>query len=116
MNRVAIVIGVSRCGPRPVLRGAVNGANRITDWARNHEFEVISLIDSAQTPLAAGKLFEVVEEVVQRHTARTLLLFFAGHGILLAPECEYWLLPGAPESERSSQSTRIGRGSEELGN
>jgi hypothetical protein len=95
MSRVAIVIGVNRCGPLPILRGAINGANRMADWAREHEFQVIPLIDSDQAPLTAGKIFETVDGIVHRRNVRTLLIFFAGHGVLLAPECEYWLLPGA---------------------
>ncbi len=95
MNPVAIVIGTNRCGPMPVLRGAINGANRMADWAKLHKFEVIPLIDSDQAPLTAGTIFAAVDAVVQRHNVRTLLIYFAGHGVLLAPECEYWLLPAA---------------------
>ena len=95
MNRVAIIIGTNRCGAMPVLRGAVNGATRMADWAGRNQFEVIPLIDSPQAPLMAGNIFAATDEVVLRLNVRTLLIYFAGHGVLLAPECEYWLLPSA---------------------
>ena len=43
----------------------------------------------------AGNIFAATDEVVLRLNVRTLLIYFAGHGVLLAPECEYWLLPSA---------------------
>jgi hypothetical protein len=95
MSRAAVIIGVNRCGPLPVLRGAVRGAERVADWAENNGFRVIRLLDSQQTPLRAGKIFDTVDELVEPHDLKTLLVYFAGHGVLLAPNCEYWLLAGA---------------------
>ncbi|MGA8029290.1 MAG: caspase family protein, partial [Bryobacteraceae bacterium] len=95
MKRAAVILGVNRCGPLPVLRGAVSGARRVAGWARQNGFEVVSLTDSEEAPLKATHIFDSVDEFVRRHNLKTLFLYFAGHGVLLAPDCEYWLLASA---------------------
>jgi hypothetical protein len=41
-------------------------------------------------------IFEAVQHFVKSGTYDQLIVYFSGHGILLAPGCEYWLLSGGP--------------------
>jgi hypothetical protein len=95
MNKAAVIVGVNKCGGLPVLRGAVWGAHRLADWAEQQGFEVTLLTDSNDNPVAVSSIFNAVDRLVDRRNVSRLLIYFAGHGVLLAPGSEYWLLSSA---------------------
>jgi hypothetical protein len=59
---------------------------------------VTLLVDDNQQEVYSVQIFKAIQAVVEAGTYEQLLIYFSGHGILLAPGTEYWLLSGAPQN------------------
>ncbi len=92
MKKALIAIGVDRAGHFPALRGAASGAEQVGEWGRQQGFETTVFSDANDKVVGPEEIFEAISEIVENGTYSQLVVFFSGHGVLRAPDCELWLL------------------------
>ena len=80
------------------LRAAAKGARDFSKWAKRQGCDTKLLVDSTKSKVRLSDVFEAVTERVDARVYDQLIVYFSGHGILLAPESECWLLSGAPSN------------------
>jgi hypothetical protein len=97
MERCAVIIGVDRTGDLPPLTGASSGAKKFNEWAIGQGIHTSLLVDEGATNVTLRAIKAAVAEFVNHRIYEQIIIFFAGHGILPAPNTEMWLLTGAPE-------------------
>lgn len=97
-TRAAICIGVNRADGMTTLQAAAKGARDVAAWATAQGCDVTLLVDDDQQEVLSVQIFKAVRAIVEAGTYEQLLVYFSGHGILLAPGTEYWLLSGAPQN------------------
>jgi hypothetical protein len=97
-KRAAICIGVNRAEGMTTLLAAAKGARDFADWATTQGCDVTLLVDDNGQEIFSVQLFKAVQAVVEAGIYEQLIIYFSGHGILLAPGTEYWLLSGAPQN------------------
>lgn len=97
-TRAAICIGVNRADGMTTLQAAAKGARDVAAWATAQGCDVTLLVDDDQQEVYSVQIFKAIRAVVEAGTYEQLLVYFSGHGILLAPGTEYWLLSGAPQN------------------
>ncbi|RSK38456.1 caspase family protein [Hymenobacter perfusus] len=97
-KRAAICIGVNRAEGMTPLMAATKGARDFADWATAQGCDVTLLVDEGSDEVESVRIFKAVRAVVEAGIYEQLLLYFSGHGVLLAPGAEYWLLSGAPQN------------------
>lgn len=97
-TRAAICIGVNRADGMSTLQAATKGARDVAAWATAQGCDVTLLVDDNEQEVYSVQIFKAVRAVVEAGTYEQLLVYFSGHGILLAPGTEYWLLSGAPQN------------------
>lgn len=97
-KRAAVCIGVNRAEGMTPLMAAAQGARDFADWATAQGCDVTLLVDEDQVEVGSVQLFKAIRAVVEAGIYDQLLVYFSGHGILLAPGTEYWLLSGAPQN------------------
>jgi|GEM_PF-1263136 len=96
-KRKAICIGVNRAPGMTPLTAAAKDATDFEAWAKDQGCDTVLLTDQPPpSKVMLNDIFEAVEQVVTRGTYDQLIVYFSGHGILLAPGAEYWLLSGGP--------------------
>src|SRR5205807_4302405 len=98
MKRAAICIGVNRAGKMTQLQAAVKGAKDFEDWAKKQNCTTKLLVDEQSNPVTLNHIFTAVSEFVAAGTYDVLVIYFSGHGILIAPGAEYWLLSQSPQN------------------
>lgn len=108
MRAAAVAIGVGETGYLTPLAGAVAGAERFADWARDQGMEVELLTDE-DGPVRLNDVLDVIEPIVQARTYEKLVVYFAGHGFLLGPLTELWLLSGAPDRTNEAVNVELSR-------
>ncbi|MEU5762239.1 caspase family protein [Nocardia sp. NPDC047648] len=99
-RRAAVCIGVDRVAGLQPLRAAAAGATAVADWARSQGCDVTLLTDGAGSSVSRRDVFESVRAVVEQRIYDQLIVYFAGHGLLMSPGAEVWLL-----SDAASDST-----------
>ena len=92
MKKALIAIGVDRAGHFPALRGAASGAEQVGEWGRAQGFETTVFSDAGGKVVGPEEIFDAISEIVESRTYSQLVVFFSGHGVLRAPDCELWLL------------------------
>lgn len=97
-KRAAICIGVNRAEGMTTLLAAAKGARDFAGWATAQGCEVTLLVDDDQQEVFSVQIFKAVQAIVEAGVYEQLIIYFSGHGILLAPGTEYWLLSGAPQN------------------
>jgi hypothetical protein len=97
-TRAAICIGVNRADGMITLQAAAKGARDVAAWATTQGCDVTLLVDDNEQEVYSVQIFKAIQAVVEAGTYEQLLVYFLGHGILLAPGTEYWLLSGAPQN------------------
>lgn len=95
MKRAAICIGVGIVDGMQPLRAAVSAASKFEEWALSQGCETKLLMDTDKA-VEQGAVFRAVKDFVDKQIFDQLIIYFSGHGILVAPGTEYWLLSGAP--------------------
>lgn len=98
-NKACLAIGVADAPPLDYLRGAVNGAHAIADWAELQGYRTRLLTDE-RTPVEFEQLATALTDLLAPGAER-LLLYFAGHGLSTAAADDLWLL---------SRWNRVGQG------
>lgn len=94
-NRAAVVIGVDQAGRLQPLRAAASGALEIATWLRSEGFVVDAHIDT-NGPVTTRLVKDSVKKFVKKGTIEQLVVYFSGHGFLVAFD-EFWMLSGAPD-------------------
>jgi hypothetical protein len=95
MKKCAIIIGVNNVAGMIPLRAAVTGAKDIDAWAREQNYETKLLTDDNNEKVTKSKIKAAVKEFLDEDCYELMVIFFAGHGIGLSPNHEYWLLNDA---------------------
>jgi hypothetical protein len=96
-RRAAICIGVNRAKGMTPLTAAARDAVEFEAWALGQRCETTLLTDGeAGAKVVLSDVFDAVESIVLKGTYSQLIVYFSGHGILLAPGAEYWLLSRGP--------------------
>ena len=91
MNTAAVAIGGNKTGHLTPLGGAASGAERFAHWAEAQGMDVTTVTDT-DGPVRLNDILDVIEPIVRAQTYDKLVVFFAGHGFLLGPLTELWLL------------------------
>lgn len=99
MRKAMVAIGVDRTSSAfPTLRAAAAGAADIAGWAREQGFDCTLLTDTDESKVRSADIYEAVAAIVASGVYSQLIVYFSGHGVLQAPDCEVWLLSGAPDN------------------
>src|SRR6202007_3314385 len=101
-RRAGVCIGVNHAGSMSPLRAAVQGARDFADWFTSQGCDTDLLVDENGRRISVVDIFDAVEARVKAGTYEQLIVYFAGHGILLAPGAEHWLLSRAPENPNAA--------------
>lgn len=109
MTDAAIVIGVDRTGQMPPLGGAVSGATDFADWAQTQGMSTKLITDANDHDVTLEELQVAVEAVTKNRNCDKLIVYFAGHGFLLSPEVELWLLSRAPDRGSEAVNVQLSR-------
>jgi len=116
MKKALIAIGVNKTdGGFEPLKGAIRDAKAMYSWGQDQGFECRLFVDERNKKVRAEDIFEAVTEFVDKGTFSQIIVYFSGHGVLKAPQCELWLLSGAPKNPNAvinvSDSLHNARGS-----
>lgn len=115
MRRAMVAVGVDRTsGPEfPPLNAAAASAAAMAAWGRTQGFDVEELTDANGCDVTMAEFFIRVRGIVDKRVYDQLVVYFSGHGLLLAPDSEAWLLSQAPanpnEAVNVTQCIRLAR-------
>jgi hypothetical protein len=90
MTTVCLAIGVGDAPPLDYLRGAVNGAHALADWANKQGYSTKLLTDE-DDPVELADISDALASLLAGGADR-LLLYFAGHGLSSGAADDLWLL------------------------
>lgn len=96
-KRCAVVLGVDRIKALAPLQHAASGAARFAAWAEQQGIDVMLLTDADGGTVTLAAVKQAVKAYVEKRIYQQIIVFFSGHGILIAPDSEVWLLSEAPE-------------------
>lgn len=97
---LAVAIGVRKSGNLVELPGAVAGAKEFAAWAEDPDgggFDKVLLFTDETEPVDGHKLFNDIKAEVEYRGVGKLFVFFAGHGVSLGLDVDYWLLSPGPD-------------------
>ncbi len=107
MRRALVAIGVNRTKSMfPPLRAAARGAAHLHDWAVKQGFDTKLLTDAGGQAVRLADVHDAIAAFVDKGVYDQLVLYFSGHGLLPAPDCEVWLLSGAPNNPSEAINVR----------
>ncbi len=99
MRKALVAIGVDKTATDfPLLKAAALGASQMADWGRQQGFDITLLSDSGGKEVLLGDVYKAITAIVKQQVYKQLVVYFSGHGILLSPDTEVWLLSGALDS------------------
>ena len=96
MKRAIVLIGVKNAGQLPTLEAAWSSVEEMDQWADGQGIPAsnrIKITDEVE-PVTLQRIWDTVNELVDRGVLEQLLIYFSGHGINNARN-EYWLLSDA---------------------
>jgi Caspase domain len=98
MKKALISIGIGKTdGSLLPLKGAVQDARDFSDWGQRQGFDTTLLIDDKHK-IRAADAYEALKAYLDAGSYSQVVVYFSGHGILQAPDCELWLMSGAPSN------------------
>ena len=106
MTDATVVIGVNKTGGLPPLAGAVTGANAFAAWAADQGVQVTLITDENQA-VTLEDIQNAVDAILEPRNCKKLILFFAGHGFLISPQVELWLLSKAPDRGQEAVNVQL---------
>ncbi|MEG1667391.1 caspase family protein [Chryseobacterium sp.] len=101
MNHV-ISIGINNVIGLPPLTAAAQGAIDFDTWAQSQKYKTKLFTDTGGKQVSVNDVFLEIERIIDEKTCEKLIIFFAGHGILLSPFQERWLFPKAQKNPNES--------------
>ncbi len=107
MSEAAVVIGVNKTGGLPALGGAVAGAKEFADWALAQGLEVTLITDGDDGSVTVAQIQDAIDAILGPRNCKKLIVFFAGHGFLLSPQVELWLLSKAPNRGQEAVNVQL---------
>lgn len=107
MSQSALVIGVNQTGGLPPLSGAVSGAEDFSDWAKAQDMSVTLITDAKGQEIRVSDLQDAIDQIISPRNCKKLIVYFSGHGFLLGPNLELWLLPKAPQRSQEAVNVRL---------
>lgn len=99
MRTALVAIGVDKTASAfPRLNAASLGAQQMADWASQRNISHTLLTDQGDSKVRFADVYDAIHQFVQEGVYDQLIIYFSGHGVLIAPDCETWLLSGAPDN------------------
>lgn len=99
MRKALIAIGVGNTdGGFAKLKGAAKDARAFHAWGTAQGFDCTLLVDDRRKKIRVADVYEAIDGYVRQRIYSQIIVYFSGHGILKAPECELWLMSGAPRN------------------
>lgn len=98
MKRALVAIGVDRLKKTvefPSLNGAARGAREMAQWGNEQGMDVTLFTDEDGGTISISQVFNAIDEIVGSGAYSQLVVYFSGHGVLVSPEAEVWLLSEA---------------------
>src|SRR5437867_3095573 len=95
-ERAAICIGIDHAEGMTALTAAAQDAKEFAEWAAEQGCETTLFTDATNSRVSHMDVFDAVKAIAAARTYHQLIVYFSGHGILLAPGAEFWLLSRAP--------------------
>ncbi|MBS3997712.1 MAG: caspase family protein [Hydrogenophaga sp.] len=92
---IAIGVGNTSGDSFPKLKGAVGDAKAFHAWGKAQGFDCKLFVDERKK-IRFADVFDALDTFVNQGIYSQIVVYFSGHGILKAPDCELWLLSGAP--------------------
>lgn len=89
-RKLCLAIGVGDAPPLDYLRGAINGAHAMADWAKAQGYETTLLTDE-KLPVDIGAIGAALDALLAGTEAERLLIYFAGHGLSKGAAEDLWL-------------------------
>ena len=112
MEKAIIIIAVSECKGMEPLPGAIVSALRVGQWATRQNYKRLFLTDrnslfepsDINNPITVDRPVDVnwCKKSINKflgHPVDRLIVYFAGHGMTMAPASQIWLLSGAADSD-----------------
>ncbi len=96
-----ISIGIDSAEGLTPLNAAVSGAKEFDTWAKTQGYSSLLFVDE-QNPVLLNDIFDAIKKIVDDRNCEQLIIYFAGHGILLSPSQEIWLLSNATNNPNES--------------
>lgn len=99
MSKALIAIGVGKTdGIFSELKGAADDAREFHAWGQAQGFDCTLLVDDQDKKVRVADVYEAIEQYVRQSTYSQIIVYFSGHGVLKAPDCELWMMSGAPRN------------------
>lgn len=99
MRKALVAIGVDRTSSGfPLLRAAYAGASKMSAWGRAQGFDVTAFPEKSEGTVSVNEVFKAIDAIVAANIYSQLIIYFSGHGILLSPDAEVWLLSDAMDN------------------
>lgn len=108
IKKCAVVIGVDKAGNLPVLSAAAKGATEFAQWAKSQQFDTVLITDETE-PVEISHIKKAVSKFINADIYTHILIYFAGHGILKAPNDEHWLLSDCPDDPNAAVNVTASR-------
>lgn len=91
-RRAAIVIGIGATEGFPALPGALAGADVFTAWAKAAGLDPVHQFDDRAAKVRLADIADAVDALIARADIEQLFVYFAGHGLALGTQEDFWLL------------------------
>lgn len=96
MRKAMVAIGVDKTASGfPLLRAAFDGATKMGAWGSGQGFDVTIFPADKGSAVTVTEVFNAINTIVASNVYSQLIVYFSGHGILLSPDAEVWLLSDA---------------------
>lgn len=109
-RKVALVIGVRKAGKLAELSAAIPGAHDFARWAGAAGYQVALITDEEQ-PVTVHRLKREVKAGLTPFDVEKLFVYFAGHGVCVGTDVDFWLLSNCHEDDDEAvnvaQSRRV---------
>lgn len=96
MKRALVAIGIDKTAS-PIfqpLKAAAAGAKEVKKWGDAQGFDSTLLTDETGA-VSVADVFNAIHRYVDAAVYEQIVVYFSGHGVLLSPYVETWLLSGA---------------------
>lgn len=117
MQRAGVFIGVNSTGHLQTLHDARRSAESMHAWAVSQgmkDGQAAQLITDESSPVTPDRIAETVLTVIDQVAPEQLLVYFAGHGVVIK-RSEQWLLSKAPEVKNHAVDVREAAADAEYG-
>lgn len=105
MTRAVVLIGVSKTGRLPLLRGVERSLDAMAAWAKAQgiaDDHILRISDNGgKVAVTASQILDNIDTLAGLGTISQLIVYFSGHGIVNGRE-EYWLLTHAPRDSNAA--------------